>query len=86
MKAHWVKDNEVDVPPKIHNLQRLAAKTRLVLTDDEISFLGSINDFQLEERYPDSTLSSYLLANRERSEEILIEINKFRLWLLNQLK
>ena len=52
-KAHWVKDNENDYPPKTHNLVRLVQATELDLDDDDLIFLEQFNDFQLEGRYPD---------------------------------
>lgn len=29
IKAHWVKDNTSNYPPKIHNLNKLVAQTKL---------------------------------------------------------
>lgn len=52
-KAHWVKDNISNTPPKIHNLITLADKTNLQLSEDDKSFLFGMNQFQLEGRYPD---------------------------------
>lgn len=56
-KAHWVKDNANDYPPKTHNLVRLAQETKLDLSDDDLAFLEQFNDFQLEGRYPDYLFS-----------------------------
>lgn len=56
-KAHWVKDNANDYPPKTHNLVRLVQETKLDLSDDNLAFLEQFNDFQLEGRYPDYLFS-----------------------------
>ena len=53
LKAHWVKDNSENTPPKIHHLVYLASKTRLAFTEEETNFLNLFNQFQLEGRYPD---------------------------------
>jgi HEPN domain-containing protein len=53
MKAHWVKDNASNYPPKIHNLNKLIAQTKLSLTQDELVFCADMNKFQIEGRYPD---------------------------------
>ena len=56
-KAHWVKDNANDYPPKTHNLVRLVQETKLDLSVDDLAFLEQFNDFQLEGRYPDYLFS-----------------------------
>ena len=52
-KAHWVKDNIGNTPPKIHNLINLIAKTNAKLPKTDKDFLSILNQFQLEGRYPD---------------------------------
>lgn len=52
LKAHWVKDNDGNHPPRIHNLISLADKIHHSFTDAELVFMGQMNDFQLEGRYP----------------------------------
>ena len=43
LKAHWVKDNEDNIPPKIHNLTKIASQTNLDLLIDDLKFLGKMN-------------------------------------------
>lgn len=45
-KAHWVKDNAGNIPPKIHNLTVILAKTKLKPTKEDAEFLSQINQFQ----------------------------------------
>ena len=52
-KALWVKENESDFPPRIHNLLILLEKSSLILTEHQLKFLSQLNTFQLEGRYPD---------------------------------
>ena len=53
LKAHWVQDNEGDIPPRTYNLVRLEDATQLGLDESDVLFLEEFNDFQLEGRYPD---------------------------------
>jgi len=53
LKAHFVKDNEENVPPRTHNLIYLYHKTHLKLAEEDTDFLQIMNTFQLEGRYPD---------------------------------
>lgn len=52
-KAHWVKDNENNYPPKTHNLVRIIQATQVDLSEEDLVFLEEFNDFQIEGRYPD---------------------------------
>ena len=38
LKAHWVKDNLGDFPPRIHNVRRLAEQTNLNLDSNQLVF------------------------------------------------
>ena len=52
LKAHVVRKIN-DVPPKIHNLIRLAEIAGLKLDQESVNFLRSFDMYQLEGRYPD---------------------------------
>jgi HEPN domain-containing protein len=58
LKAHYVNDTG-NTPPKIHDLVRLAEKTKLNLTDEQMEFLDRVNDFNIESRYPDYKFLMY---------------------------
>ena len=85
LKAHWVKDNQDNFPPKVHNLKFLAEVTSLHLSDDQFLFLMRMNDYQMEGRYPDYQFRIYRILNETRTKNILEEVDKMRLWLLNEL-
>lgn len=59
LKALWIKNNESNTPPKIHNLLRLAEGAGLSLTGDEQHLLGEANEFQIETRYAEFKLEFY---------------------------
>lgn len=85
VKAHWVKDNEADYPPRVHNLLRLAGSTELNFSQEDLLFLDKMNDFQMEGRYPDYQFTIYQLCTLDFTEGILKEVKNLYLWLSNQL-
>lgn len=85
LKAHWVKDNESNHPPKIHNLTLLVKKTNLQLPDDHVDFLDRMNQFQLEGRYPDYVSNIYKIYKAERTKEVLDKAKIVKECLLKEL-
>jgi HEPN domain-containing protein len=77
LKAHYVKDTG-PTPPKIHDLVKLADKTKLALTGSHKLFLDEINDFQLEARYPDYKQSLYKIADKISLKK---SFNKLRIYI-----
>jgi HEPN domain-containing protein len=86
LKARWVKDNSQNHPPKIHNLISLAGKIAYSFTEEQLIFMGRMNDFQLEGRYPDYANNIYKLYKRKETELILKEVDKLRKCLLKNLQ
>jgi HEPN domain-containing protein len=85
IKAHWVKDNEDNHPPKIHNLTTLIKKTKLQLSEDYMDFLDRMNQFQLEGRYPDYVSGIYKIYKGRLTKEILDKAKIVRKCLLKEL-
>ncbi len=85
LKAHWVKDNTSDFPPKIHNLIRLAAQTQLEISDDDIDFFDTMNSYQMEGRYPDHQFAVLKTLKKAQVEKLLKEINRIKIWLIKHL-
>ena len=50
LKAHVCKQTR-DLAPRIHNLVRLAELAGLDLAEEDLRFLGLINDYNMEGRY-----------------------------------
>ena len=84
-KAHWVKDNIGNHPPRIHNLVRLVEQTKLVLAPEDLDFLRKMNDFQIEGRYPDYKDKLYLSYKSAQTKVILNRSNTIRKCLLKGL-
>jgi len=72
-----------DVPPKIHNLIRLAELAGLKPDEEQEKFLREFNLYQLEGRYPDSQ-EIVLEADFVRRE--LSRVKKMLSWLKKQLQ
>ena len=85
LKAHYVKDNAVDFPPKTHNLLMLSSQTKLTPTVEQLRLLSQMNQFQLDARYPDYKLNMYKIATEPYTQSLLQEIENVKLWLADNL-
>jgi HEPN domain-containing protein len=81
IKAHWVKDNENNIPPKSHNLLTLAKQTKFDFTNDQLAFLTMFNDFQIQGRYPDYKFKVKKSLTKEYVDSIVPKISRLRLCL-----
>lgn len=84
-KAKWIRDNESNHPPRLHNLLYILKQTKTSLTDEQADFLLIFNDFQLEGRYPDYQMKIYKFCDKATTENYLKQANDFRQWLLTIL-
>jgi len=53
LKALWIKTNEGNTPPFVHNLLRLSTLTKEAFTEEQLQFFNEMNMFQIKGRYPD---------------------------------
>ncbi len=81
LKAHVCKKNG-DLPPKSHNLLRLADATGMVYTQHDRDFLGELSLFNIEGRYPELYEE---LPPASEVQRIALETERIYQWLLNQL-
>jgi len=81
LKAHVSRQTE-QVPPKIHNLERLAQIAGLTLDPSRISFLRSFDVYQLEGRYPDAAPAP---LDRRTAREDFLSAEEMVAWLKTQL-
>lgn len=86
LKAHYVHDNENQMPPRIHNLLKLAKETRLVLTEEQALFLNEVSDFNLEVRYPQYKREFREKCTREFCETRFTRIKEYHQWLTSQIR
>ncbi len=85
LKAHWVKDNQSDFPPRIHNLRRIAEQCSLMLDADQVIFLEKMNTFQMDGRYPDYRFTIYKAFDQQKTKEVLDEAEILYQWLLKKM-
>lgn len=86
LKAHYVKDNGNRLPPRIHNLLKLAENTVIYLTDKQRTFLDEVTDFNLEVRYPGYKKEFQRKCTREFCEDKFSKIKEYYRWLKYQIK
>jgi HEPN domain-containing protein len=80
LKAIFVKNNENKIPPKIHNLVRLAQAAKADLDEEQLLFLNEVNDFNLEVRYPEYKNEFYKICTKEFTEGYFTRIKEFYKW------
>ncbi len=85
LKAHWVKDNDEDYPPRVHNLEYLYNQTKLSLDVQYIDELRIITSWNIEGRYQDYRDQFYKLSTKQYTERKLEIVNKIRECLLEKL-
>lgn len=80
LKALVVKRTE-SYPPKIHDLEMLAAKADLQLTDDLKDFFFLMTKYCLEGRYPDEKFEIYKKANKRTARDLLSKTRAEYKWI-----
>jgi HEPN domain-containing protein len=85
LKAFFVRDNPQSTVPQIHNLSRLASRTKLQLTSEQQNFLLEINQFNIKARYPDYKFEFYKKCTPKFTQDSFTKIKEFYKWLLHQM-
>lgn len=86
LKAYFVYRNENKIPPKTHNLLKLAEQSGLSLTEEQKLFLDEVNDFNLEVRYPEYRKEFYKLCTIDFTNRYFIQIKEFSEWLKSRIE
>jgi HEPN domain-containing protein len=81
LKAHVTRHTK-DIPPRIHNLIRLAEIAKLSLEPEQASFLSRFDMYQLEGRYPEP---SHTIIDLKAAKERLALAGEILKWLKAQL-
>jgi HEPN domain-containing protein len=84
-KAHWVKNHQDNIPPRIHNVVWLLGQSNIDLGEETMKFLEDFIDFQLSGRYPDYTQKIYKICTKEYTYKQLKKIEEVRQCLLKML-
>ena len=84
-KALWIKKNEGNTPPLVHNLLRLITQTNEEFTEEELLFVSEMNAFQIKGRYPDYADSLEQSVTKEICEEYLTKTQQMIVCLQKKL-
>ncbi len=74
------------MPPKIHNLVRLAELSKIELDEHQKFSLDTITDFNIQTRYPDYKLGFYKKCTEEYTNRYFSKIKELYEWFNSQLK
>ena len=81
LKGLWVKFNDENYPPRIHNLISLHDSAKLNLDDEMKAEPASINAWNLEGRYPDYSTKMYFAITQSFLESKIETPTKIKLFL-----
>ena len=73
-----------EMPPRVHDLLRLAEKARLILSEELTEKFDTFNSFNLEARYPDYKLAFYKRCTPQFTAEKFLQIEETYSWLQEQ--
>ena len=76
LKGLWVKDNENNIPPKIHNLLKLVEQTKIDLSNEKKKLIFEVTRFNIEARYPDYKFDFYKKCTKDFAKDYLIKIRE----------
>ena len=86
LKAYFVYKNANKIPPKTHNLLKIAEQSNLVLNDEQRLFLDEVNDFNLEVRYPEYRQEFYKICTKSFTDKYFFKIKDFSKWIESQIE
>jgi len=81
LKAHVCRTTG-DLPPRVHQLLRLADRANLPLSDEQRVFLARFDRHHLEGRYPESLL---VTLSTDAARQELQTAKEVLVWLIRQL-
>ena len=88
LKAVISRDcEEGEVPPKIHDLSKLAIRSVLFdkMIDEQKLFIEYLNPLNIEARYPEYKKHLLEILTQEKCESIFAQTEEFLCWIKEQL-
>ncbi len=86
LKAHFIKSTDNLVPPKTHNLLKLAKLSGISLDEEQLELLADMNRFQIEARYPRYKNDLNKIATRDFTDNYFKKIKDIFKWLMSQIQ
>jgi len=84
LNALYAKTTD-ELPPRMHDLVRLADLAGIKLDDDSLEFLDGVNSFNISVRYPDEKLKFHQTCTHEFTKITFSRIKEIYQWLLRQI-
>lgn len=84
LKAFYVQNID-KLPPRMHDLVRLADMAGIEFDEDTLEFLDAVNTFNISTRYPDEKLKFYKMCSREFTTKQFGRIKEIHQWLLKKI-
>ena len=72
-----------ELPPRIHNLLRLAKKAEIDLQEHMAQFMGELTDYYVQTRYPEEIRTLGAKVSRETASEALGKTEEIIQWLFS---
>jgi HEPN domain-containing protein len=88
LKAIIARDCAKDeIPPKIHDLSRLAIRAKLIeaMSEEQQDFIEELNPLNIEARYPEYKEKIALTLTPERCKAIIAGTEELLCWIKEQL-
>jgi HEPN domain-containing protein len=86
IKAAYVLNNNNKIPPKTHNLLKLANNSNLNLSDDQKLLLKEISSFNIEARYPQYKQEFYKVCTKEFTVYYFDKIKEIFKWIKSHIE
>lgn len=85
-KAIWVKNNQGNIPPKVHNILYLLEESNIVLDSGDTDLLLILNEFNIEARYPDYKKKIFKICDKQYTDEMLKKVKEIKQCLQNKMQ
>ena len=74
------------LPPRLHNLLRLAEVARAEADHERTRFLGELSAYYIQSRYPEEIKAAGSAITQELAEEVLSKTEQAIKWILSMLQ
>ena len=78
---------EGEIPPKIHDLSKLAVKANIfdIMTEEQQDFIEDLNPLNIESRYPEYKDEIAAGLTKENCGELIVKTEELLCWIKEQL-
>ncbi len=83
-KALWVKNNDSNIPPKIHNILNLLKQANIQLDEAQNIFLLKLNRYQIEGRYPEDINNLSSITTKQLTLEYIESVKSIGVCLIEK--